>query len=103
MAFECVGVDIFISMKGPLPCVPEQVGPLKLEVISQTGMECWPGPLPENSLVNWYRCRYRGEKKIDDETVAQLLKEVSKKGEWDSVQKLFREDGKDLFTKGYSS
>jgi len=82
--------------------VPEKFEGFKLEMISQRGLKCWPGPLPEGMIVDWYTCRYVGSE-ITDESVKNLLEVLEKNIVWEKVQKLWNQNGKDLFSKSYES
>jgi len=98
--FFAVGVDVFVISKG-IPKIPEALGALKLEMISERGMKVWPGPIPDGIITDWFRCRYVGADALGDEEIAILLKEISKTVKWEKVQKLFRENGRDTFSKAY--
>ncbi len=100
--YKCVGLDVFVISKG-IPKIPERVGDLHLEMISQKGMRVWPGPAPDGISVDWFQCRYKGEG-ITDQAIKNLLVEVEKHGVWEKVQKLWQDRaGTDLFSKAYES
>lgn len=100
--YKCVGLDIFVITPSGLPKVPENCHNFKLELISQRGMRCWPGPMPDGISGNWFHCRYRGNT-ITDESIKALLLELEKTVIWEKVQKLWQKDGVDLFSKAYEA
>ena len=91
----CHGVDIFVENPNGLPVMPELIGKLKLEIISNRGTKVYPGELPDIWLVDHYRCRYiarniEGEfNYIDDEDIFNLIKTISSyKIKWVHIEKL---------------
>lgn len=95
------GVDIYI-WQDDLPDLPKQHGPLSLLLISNRGTKCYPGPVPEMDLIDWYRCRFFSEEVIDHSTIDALMQEISNQGfVWTKAQKLFRVDGVDAFSQPY--
>lgn len=99
--YKCVGLDVFVISKG-IPKIPEHLGSFKLEMISQRGMKVWPGPVPDGVNLEWFGCRYRGEG-ITDESIKVLLLELEKHVVWEKIQKLWNQNGQDLFSKAYES
>lgn len=100
--FKCVGLDIFYICQG-IPKIPERVGDLHLEMISQKGLKVWPGEPPEGIDLDWFTCRYRGEG-ITDQGIKNLLIELEKHGSWEKIQKLWQDKaGKDLFSGAYEA
>lgn len=100
---ECVGVDVFVWSKGGIPKIPTEVAGLKMDCISQRGLKCSPGPTPEGLIVDWYVCRYTSQTSASDESIQKLLSEISKQMKWEKVQKLFRQNNVDLFSKVYEA
>lgn len=99
---KCVGLDVFVISPSGVPKIPERFQDFKLEMISCRGMKCWPGPVPDGVIVDWFRCRYLGEG-ITDQSVKLLLQELEKSVVWEKVQKLWHKNGQDLFSKAYES
>ncbi len=103
---HCTGVDLFVICKNGIPKVPETFGSLKLEFISERGMNVWPGPVPDGIISSWFRCRYihsTRSAKVSDEEIISLTKEVSKTYMWEKAQKLFEINGKAAYSGGYAS
>lgn len=99
----CVGVDVFVWSGGGIPKIPEAVGPLKMEFISQRGLKCAPGPVPEGIIVDWFRCRYTSTAATSEEAIQSLINELNKTVKWEKIQKLFQQNGEDLFSKVYEA
>ncbi len=106
MSLECAGVDLFVFSPKGLPKVPEKHRDLVLETISSRGLKYWPldnsAEVPM-SIVNWFVCRYVSKTTVADETVQSLLSSLDKEIVWEKAQKLFRENGREMWSKAYSS
>jgi NAD-dependent isocitrate dehydrogenase len=97
---DCHGVDIFVENPAGIPKMPEQVGKLKLKMISNRGTKVYPGPQPNIWLVDHHRCRYvavdeKGKYiNIGDDEIFNLIREVSAYGiKWMHIEKLQLFDG----------
>jgi len=99
---EWVGVDVYVIHQG-VPNVPKESGVFKLEDISNRGAKVSAEAPPAFMLVDWHRCRYLSAKAPSDAELSQLLGELSKTVVWEKVQKLFRQDGEDKFSKAHDS
>lgn len=95
---ECIGVDMFIVYDG-IPAMPKKVGAFELELISNRGQKIPEEGDPGFMLVDWHRCRYRAERAVEESEVIGLVSEIGKSFHWEKAQKLYRKDGKDLFSK----
>lgn len=102
----CHGVDIFVENPNGIPKMPEQVGKLKLKMISNRGTKVYPGPLPKIWLVDHHRCRYVAKDEngnlinIGDEEIFHLIKEISSHGiKWMHIEKLQLFDGETGYSK----
>lgn len=96
---ECIGVDLFIISKELPKALPRQVGELKLDMVSNRGTKVSLETKPGFAVVDWYRCRFRSEALVGSDAIRKLIAEVEKTYEWEKAQKLYRKDGKDLFSK----
>lgn len=97
---DCHGVDIFVENPAGIPKMPEQVGKLKLKMISNRGTKVYPGLQPNIWLVDHHRCRYvavdeKGKYiNIGDNEIFNLIREVSAYGiKWMHIEKLQLFDG----------
>lgn len=98
---DCIGVDLFVVYDG-IPPMPKEVGPLKLQLISNRGTSMpLDGSEPGFMLVDWHRCRYVADSPIQEGDIHKLLKECEGVGYWEKAQKLFQKDGKNLFSKAH--
>jgi NAD-dependent isocitrate dehydrogenase len=96
--WELRGLDLFVRHDG-LPAMPEQVGSLRLRLISNRGTKVWPGPVPAIRLVDWHRCRYLAEGAITDADVLSFLGALGPSIAWMHVEKLHYAAGEPQFTK----
>lgn len=97
---DCHGVDIFVENPAGIPKMPEQVGKLKLKMISNRGTKVYPGLKPNIWLVDHHRCRYVAVDdndnfiNIGDDEIFNLIREVSGYGiKWMHIEKLQLFDG----------
>jgi NAD-dependent isocitrate dehydrogenase len=102
----CHGVDIFVENPGGIPRVPEQIGKLKLKMISNRGTKVYPGAIPKIWLVDHHRCRYVAKDEngnyinIGDDEIFNLIREVSAYGiKWVHIEKLQLFDGEPGYSK----
>ncbi len=106
---ELVGVDIFLDWKQG---TPNDLGDkmskiisegLKLTMISNRGLEVWPGGLPETFCVDHWRCRYESAKEgaqVKHEQIISLLKSINDAGfDFIKTENLYNFDG----IKGFST
>jgi isocitrate dehydrogenase len=104
-----VGVDIFLDWEQG---TPNELGDkmnkiisegLKLTMISNRGLEVWPGGFPETFCVDHWRCRYEPEKEgadVSHEQIVSLLKKIHEAGfDFIKTENLYSFDG----VKGYST
>lgn len=92
---RCIGADIFVEWASGVPPMPEQVGNLRLVMMSNRGTKMYPGPVPpEMHLVDHYRCRYRhvesdGGAAAGDADILAVLSALQEKGiSWMHIEKL---------------
>jgi isocitrate dehydrogenase len=106
---KLVGVDVFIEWnEGTSNEFGEKMSKvaaeaLKLSMVSNRGLEVWPGGFPETFCVDHWRCRYEPEKPDSGVTLVQilsLLKKIHDAG-FDIIktENLYKFDG----VKGYST
>ncbi|MCS7053391.1 MAG: NADP-dependent isocitrate dehydrogenase [Ignavibacterium sp.] len=102
----CHGVDIFVENPTGVPNMPQQVGKLKLKMISNRGTKVFPGPQPNIWLVDHHRCRYIATDEDDnfinigDDEIFNLIREVSASGiKWMHIEKLQLFDGEIGYSK----
>jgi len=103
---DCHGVDIFVENPLGIPKMPEQVGKLKLQMISNRGTKVYPGPKPDIWLVDHHRCRYIAIDEnenfinIGDDEIFNLIREISAAGiKWMHIEKLQLFDGEIGYSK----
>jgi isocitrate dehydrogenase len=106
---KLAGVDVFIEWNDgtsndfgeKMSKVP--AGELKLMMISNRGLEVWPGGFPETFCVDHWRCRYEPEKEgadVSHEQIVSLLKKIHDAGfDFIKTENLYTFDG----VKGYST
>ncbi|MCX7799061.1 MAG: hypothetical protein N2109_01820 [Fimbriimonadales bacterium] len=98
---ELCGVDVFV-WSAKTPELPTEVGPFRLELISNRGTRVFPPPTPDIDLCDWPRARYLANEAIADQDVDWLLARLTQAGWiWTKSQKLYRKDGADLFSHPY--
>lgn len=95
------GVDVYIWTP-QTPDLPKEFGKLKLILISNRGTKVWPPPAPEIELLDWPRCRFASDEVVTNEEVEALLNHLTAAGwTWTKAQKLFRQDGVNLYSEPY--
>lgn len=95
------GVDVYIWTP-ETPNLPTQIGKFSLVLISNRGTRVWPPPAPDIKLLDWPRCRYVSDEVVTNEEVEALARELTAAGyTWTKLQKLFREDGVNLYSEPY--
>jgi isocitrate dehydrogenase (NAD+) len=92
------GVDLFIHHAG-LPSPPEQVGRLRLSLISNRGTKVYPGPPPDIFMVEWFRLRYKSDGPVTDAELIEFLSKMSERFEWVHVEKLHEVGGEAMYSK----
>lgn len=106
---KLVGVDVFIEWnEGTSNDFGEKMSKistegLKLSMISNRGLEVWPGGFPETFCVDHWRCRYEPETNgadVSHEKIVSLLNKIHDAG-FDCIktENLYTFDG----VKGYST
>jgi isocitrate dehydrogenase len=106
---KLAGVDVFIEWNdGTSNDFGEKMskisaGGLKLMMISNRGLEVWPGGFPETFCVDHWRCRYEPEKTgadVSHEQIVALLKTIHDAGfDFIKTENLYTFNG----VKGYST
>jgi isocitrate dehydrogenase len=105
---KLAGVDVFVEYNGTSNEFGEKMSKvisegLKLQMISNRGLEVWPGGFPETFLVDHWRCRYLPEKEgssVTHDMITALLKKISDTGfDFIKTENLYNFDG----VKGYST
>ncbi|MBV6457771.1 MAG: Isocitrate dehydrogenase [NADP] [Fimbriimonadaceae bacterium] len=95
------GVDVYI-WSDTTPDVPKNHGGFELKLISNRGTRIYPGPAPEMDLLDWPRCRFVSETEVTDADIDALVNHLTGLGfRWTKCQKLFREDGNNLYSEAY--
>ena len=106
---KLAGVDVFVEWnEGTSNEFGEKISKvsaegLKLTMISNRGLEVWPGGFPETFCVDHWRCRYMPEKEgaeVSHENIVMLLKKIHDAGfDFIKTENLYNFDG----VKGYST
>jgi isocitrate dehydrogenase len=105
---KLIGVDVFVEWQGTSNEFGESMNKipaegLKLSMVSNRGLEVWPGGFPETFLVDHWRCRYEPAKEgspVTHEQIAALLKNISNAGfDFIKTENLYSFNG----VKGYST
>ncbi len=99
--WELFGADIFIEWNNLniLPDIPFEYKNLKIDFISNRATKIYPQKISDITLVNWYRCRYLSNFKIDIKLIQELIDEISKKGiRVSQVEFLYKENNKNMFS-----
>lgn len=105
---KLIGVDVFVEWQGTSHEFGEKMNKipaegLKLSLISNRGLEVWPGGFPETFLVDHWRCRYEPVNEgspVTHEQIAALLKNISQaRFDFIKTENLYSFDG----VKGYST
>lgn len=106
---KLVGCDVFVySPDEKTPDLPKQVGPLRLELISNRGTKVWPTSAARlDYLADEWRCRYTSEEHKplpgQHSDIDNLLKAIIDQGKfWTRVQVLWLlPDGTKAFSQPY--
>ncbi|MGC8734714.1 MAG: isocitrate/isopropylmalate family dehydrogenase [bacterium] len=79
--WELIGVDIFIKWNdvNNLPDIPLEYKDLKIDFISNRATRIYPEKISDITLVNWYRCRYLSNNKIDFKLIHELVEVILNK------------------------
>jgi isocitrate dehydrogenase len=102
---DMVGVDLYLAAGGKAPKVFGDAlaglaaQGLKLTMIDNRGVVCWPETFPETVLTDNFRCRFAGESTVTPNQVIALMQLVSDAG-YDIVktETLRNYDGKAGYT-----
>jgi len=95
------GVDVYI-WSATTPDLPKEFGIMKLELISNRGTKIYPGPAPDIKLLDWPRCRYTSDEVVNNQQIQELLDALTSAGfTWTKCQKLFRDNGTNLYSQPY--
>lgn len=100
--WQCIGVDVFVEWNevAQLPVMPDRVGTLSLQMISNRGTKVYPPPVPPITMVNWYRCRYVADSSVELPHIVALLDELVRRGvRWMHVELLHVQDAVPMFSK----
>jgi isocitrate dehydrogenase len=97
---ETVGVDCFINHP-VLPSLPETIGKFTLTLISNRGTKVWPGTLPDITMVDIHRCRYKATSgTVTSKDIAELMIVLDEHGfNVIHTEKLLVIDGQDGYSK----
>lgn len=99
-AWELCGIDVFVHSPKGIPKLPECLGKLRLQMISNRGTKVYPGATPPIVLVDWYRCRYLSESVLNDNDILEALSQLTSAGiVWMHVEKLHHVNGTALYSK----
>lgn len=101
------GIDVFIQWKGAAEDLPQILNsvvkglPFRLVMISNRGLKVYPGPVPEASMVDHWRCRFAVFPSDADMSIAAvtgLITRISNVARWCHVERLQMLDGEPGFS-----
>lgn len=99
--WELFGVDVFIEWNDlrTLPAIPFEYKSLRIDFISNRATKIYPDKISDITLVNWYRCRYLSNYKIDINLIQELVNEIYKNGiRISQLEFLYKENNKNMFS-----
>jgi isocitrate dehydrogenase len=106
---ELIGVDVFIDYVGDVYSLGHQLEAhcrntiWQLKLISSRGTVVYPENNPNTDLVDHWRCRFTprdsSASNLADREVQDLLGHLAEHVSWMHIEKLYRFDGKDSFSK----
>ncbi len=100
VAWQLYGMDLFVRSPAGVPKLPERIGKLRLQMISNRGTKVYPGPTPPIVLVDWYRCRYLAEEPLSETELLEALSTLTADGVvWMHVEKLHHVNGTALYSR----
>jgi isocitrate dehydrogenase (NAD+) len=97
-----VGADVFVEWNATeqLPPIPKRSGPLELTMISNRGTRVYPPPIPQITMVNWFRCRYIAKTAISSEHIRMLASEIEQTGvRWMHIELLYHDGITSMYSK----
>jgi hypothetical protein len=97
---KLVGVDVYV-WSNEIPKMPDTVGPFALKMISNSGTRIYPPPAPHIDCTDWFQCRYLAPGEVGHGEVDQFLSTISKNFVWTKAQKLYQQNGANLFSEPY--
>ncbi len=99
--FTLHGVDVYI-WSPETPQLPDQIGRLKLTLISNRGTRIWPPPAPEIDLLDWPRCRFVCDEEVSHDEIDEVVLKITSLGfRWSKCQKLYRDGTTNLYSEAY--
>ncbi|MCX7992538.1 MAG: isocitrate/isopropylmalate family dehydrogenase [Fimbriimonadales bacterium] len=97
--WQTVGVDIFFYALQPPTSLPDQVGKLHLQTLSNRGVALEANSTDERYLLNWFRARYVAENPVSEAELQELLSQLAPRLHWTTFQRLYcAPDGTALFS-----
>ncbi|MFN7019355.1 MAG: isocitrate/isopropylmalate family dehydrogenase [Fimbriimonadales bacterium] len=97
--WQTVGVDLFFHALEAPTNLPEQVGRLRLQAVSNRGVALETNSTDERYLLNWFRARYLAEQPVSEADLMELLNTLAPRLHWTTLQRLYRSrEGVDLFS-----
>ncbi|MBS1272513.1 MAG: Isocitrate dehydrogenase [NADP] [Candidatus Marinimicrobia bacterium] len=103
IAEDYPGIDVFIDWHGVTPeeladkLKQTKTGALKLQIITNRGVEVWPEDMPETFCTDHWRCRFQREDfgAVTHADIVELLKNLSDAGfDFIKTENLYNFDGK---------
>lgn len=105
---ELVGLDVYVDYIGDVYELGQRLeahcadSDWQLKLISSRGTVVYPENNPNTDLVDHWRCRFVARHPatpVTDEAVQKLLSHLHDQVSWMHLEKLYRFDGKDAFSK----
>ncbi|MBM3602611.1 MAG: isocitrate dehydrogenase, partial [Alphaproteobacteria bacterium] len=105
---DLVGLDIYVDFAGDVYELGQQLeahcqhSDWQLKLISSRGTVVYPKSNPNTDLVDHWRCRFVARHPavaLDDDVVQKLLSTLHNQVSWMHIEKLYRFDGMDGFSK----
>lgn len=91
------GADVFVYQPEGRPDLPRRVGKLRLAAVGNRGTRVDSEPSPDILLVDWFQARYLASEPLQDSDLLPLFQEISRRGCWVHVEKLFEQAGAPLY------
>jgi isocitrate dehydrogenase len=105
---ELVGIDVYVDYVGDVYALGNRLeahcadSDWQLKLISSRGTVVYPENNPNTDLVDHWRCRFVARHPatpVTDEAVQKLLSHLHDQVSWMHLEKLYRFDGKEAFSK----
>ncbi len=96
--WQTVGVDLFFESADLPTHLPERVGALRLQVLSNRGMPVDPSAPSDRFLLNWYRARYLADHPLSEHELNTALHQLMAQVRWTAIQRLYQKEGVPLYS-----